>query len=476
MRDPSPLPAPQSAFYRAVWRLHFYAGILVAPFAIFLAVTGSIYLWKPQYEESEYRHVFNVPVREASVSAAAQLDAARAAAPPGFHAQTFQPSFTPGRTAQVVFKPAGAGQFEQGLSLFVDPHTGAVVGSIDDRTRFMRIVHDLHGTLLAGRIGQYIVELAASWALVLFLTGLYLAWPRPGFAVWGFLLPRLRAKGRLFWRDIHAVPAVWLSVATIFMLSTGLLWTQAAGGWYRTVSAMLGQATPKETSAGAHRSELTGWSPPLQAGLAEKIDALVSTPSIHEGHAGHGVSVAPASTGPEENALPLDRVIALAAGHRVPTPCVIALPVGPRGVYSVLSDRNQALTRTYLHLDQYSGRVLADVRFDDFGALAQFSLWGIIAHEGQLFGLLNQILGTLAAGGVVLLALSGLVMWWKRRPAGSLAPPSASGALPRPVILGTAVLAFLLPLLAVSLAFLLVADRAFLFLHRRRTRRAPEAA
>ncbi len=471
MRDHFPVSAPQGAFYRAVWRLHFYAGILVAPFAIFLAVTGSIYLWKPQYEEFKYSRVFNVPVRAASVSAAAQLDAARAAAPPGLRAQTFQPSFAPGRTAQVVFKPAGAGQFEQGLNLFVDPHTGAVVGSIDDRTRFMRVVHDLHGTLLAGRIGQYIIELAASWALVLFLTGLYLAWPRPRFAVRGFLLPRLRAKGRLFWRDIHAVPAVWLSLATIFMLSTGLLWTQAAGGWYRAVSAMLGQATPGETSAGAHRSELTGWSPPLQAGLAEKIDALASTPPGHEGHAGHGMSAVPASIGPEANALPLDRVVALAAEHRVPTPYIIALPVGPLGVYSVLSDRNQALTRAYLHLDQYSGKVLADVRFADFGALAQFSLWGIIAHEGQLFGLANQILGTLAAGGVFLLAASGLVMWWKRRPAGGLAAPVASGALPRPVILGTAALALLLPLLAVSLALLLAADRVVT--HCRRT---PEAA
>jgi len=83
--------------------------------------------------------------------------------------------------------------------------------------------------------------------------------------------------------------------------------------------------------------------------------------------------------------------------------------------------------RPYLHLDQYSGKVLADVRFKDFGYLAQFSLWGIAAHEGQLFGLPNQILGTLAAGGVILIAISGLVMWWQRRPSGRFAANTPEG-------------------------------------------------
>ena len=148
----------------------------------------------------------------------------------------------------------------------------------------------------------------------------------------------------------------------------------------------------------------------------------------------------------------------MAATRQVPPPYAIALPVGPTGVYSVLSDRNRPLRRTYLHLDQYSGQVLADVRFKDFGYLAQFFLWGIVAHEGQLFGLANQILGTIAAAGVVLLAVSGLVLWWQRRPVGRLGAPVATSSLPRPVFWGTLVLAVALPLLAASLAVLLLAD------------------
>jgi len=36
--------------YQRVWRWHFFAGIFVIPFAIILAVTGGVYLFKAQIE------------------------------------------------------------------------------------------------------------------------------------------------------------------------------------------------------------------------------------------------------------------------------------------------------------------------------------------------------------------------------------------------------------------------------------------
>jgi len=462
-------PAGPGALYRAVWRWHFYAGLLVAPFAIFLAITGAIYLWKPQYEAMRYRDLFTVPAGDVGFPthpADHLLAAARAAAPAGLRAESYQPAFARGGTARVVFKPAGASPHGGGLNVFVNPHTTAVTGQYHDYETLMSTVKKLHGTLFAGNAGSYVVELAASWALVLFLTGLYLAWPRPHFEARGFLLPRLHAKGRIFWRDLHAVPAVWCAAGTIFMLTTGLLWSQGAGAWYRTISAALGQDTPRETSAAAHRSALTGWAPPLRAGLAEQIDQLASAPPVdeHAGHGGHGGATPAAAAfpdGPYDNAISLDRVLALAAEHRVPEPFAIALPVGPTGVFSAISDRSRPFVRTNFHLDQYSGRVLADVRFKDLGILAQFFSWGIVAHEGLLFGVANQILGTVIALGVVLLGISGLALWWQRRPPGRLAAPVSTRRLPRPVLVGTLVLALMLPLLAATLPIMFVLDRLF---------------
>jgi uncharacterized iron-regulated membrane protein len=42
--------------YRTVWRWHFYAGLFCIPFVIWLATTGSIYLFKPQIERGWIGH------------------------------------------------------------------------------------------------------------------------------------------------------------------------------------------------------------------------------------------------------------------------------------------------------------------------------------------------------------------------------------------------------------------------------------
>ena len=90
--------APPNALYRAVWRWHFFAGLFVAPFAVFLALTGAIYLWKPQYEDWRYRDIFRVPVTagQSALPADAQLAAARAAFPE-LNPVQFVPAAQPGR-------------------------------------------------------------------------------------------------------------------------------------------------------------------------------------------------------------------------------------------------------------------------------------------------------------------------------------------------------------------------------------------
>ena len=484
MTTSSPTRAPATnrsdgPLYRAVWRWHFFAGILVAPFATFLAITGALYLWQPQYEAHRYAHLLTTSAATAPAmwpSADAQLAAAIAAAPPHSQPQSFQPAFASGETTQVTFTLTH--RFDSEISnpkpeipppahhaatttVFVDPSTARVLGQLRDDERLMNTVKKLHSSLLLGKSGEYLVELAATWTIVLLATGLYLAWPRPRFSAGGFLYPRLRSSGRTFLRDLHVVPAVWCAFASLFLLTTGLLWTNSAGAWYRKISSALGQGSPRESVASAHRSELVGWSPPLASGLAEKIDDLRSTPPPAHNHL-HVHT--PANDTPAS--LPLDEAIAIARRHELPEPFVIGLPLGSDGVYSIISDRTRPFDRAYLHLDRYSGRVLAHLRFEDFGFLAQFFSWGIVAHEGRLFGLANQILGSLATLGIVLLAVSGVALWWQRRPAGTLAAPESSASLPRSLLTILLVLSALLPLLAASLITLFLFEKLLSLLRR----------
>ena len=52
---------------RAVWRWHFFAGLLVLPFLLWLAVTGALYLYKPEIERQVYADWIHVTPARATL-------------------------------------------------------------------------------------------------------------------------------------------------------------------------------------------------------------------------------------------------------------------------------------------------------------------------------------------------------------------------------------------------------------------------
>jgi uncharacterized iron-regulated membrane protein len=90
--------------------------------------------------------------------------------------------------------------------------------------------------------------------------------------------------------------------------------------------------------------------------------------------------------------------------------------------------------------------------------------YGVAWHEGQLFGWINQLFGVATALMMITLAVSGFLMWRRRRPAGLLGAPPLPPVPAR--IRGAALLilalAVLLPLLAASLILLWLVERVIL--------------
>ena len=179
----------RTALYRTIWRWHFYAGLFVIPFILILSVSGAIYLFKPQIDRWEERDFRGLGTAGA-VSPDDQLDAALAAYPGArFHAYRLPEA--PGDAAMIhLARGDDAGM----VDVFVSPQ-GRVLGSVDPETRIAPTIARFHGSLFLGRLGDWLVELAASWTIVLILTGLYLWWPQ-GRAVAGVLWPRLHLGGR----------------------------------------------------------------------------------------------------------------------------------------------------------------------------------------------------------------------------------------------------------------------------------------
>ncbi len=53
-----------SSLYRAVWRWHFYAGLMVLPFMVLLAITGGLYLFHNEIDALWHRDLKQVAVRD----------------------------------------------------------------------------------------------------------------------------------------------------------------------------------------------------------------------------------------------------------------------------------------------------------------------------------------------------------------------------------------------------------------------------
>ena len=85
-------------------------------------------------------------------------------------------------------------------------------------------------------------------------------------------------------------------------------------------------------------------------------------------------------------------------------------------------------------------------------------------HEGQLFGRLNQAMLLVTAASLILVTISGTVMWWRRRPATGLgAPPTGARREAAPLLAGGIIaLAVLLPMFGLSLLVVLAIDAALL--------------
>ena len=228
--------------HRTIWRWHFYAGLFVIPFILILSATGAAYLFKPQIDRWEERAWRGLPTAGA-VDADAQVAAALAANPGArFHYYRVPEELGDAAVIQIGL-PGGAMR-----DVAVSPQ-GQVIGAADPGQRISAWLSRIHGTLLIGRTGRLLVELAASWAIVMILTGLYLWWPR-GRGAAGVVWPRLSLGGRAALRDLHAVTGFWVSGLALVLLFTALPWTEVWASRLRTVRAEMGWVSGVQDWAG----------------------------------------------------------------------------------------------------------------------------------------------------------------------------------------------------------------------------------
>ncbi|WP_028811336.1 PepSY-associated TM helix domain-containing protein [Streptomyces flavidovirens] len=454
-----------SALRPLVLRIHFYAGLLIAPLLLVAATSGLLYALSFQAEKFLYSNELEVPVGDRSLPVGDQLAAARKAHPEGTVTAVW-PSAEDGATTRVLMTTP---EVEEGKSLavFVDPYTAEVRGELasygsSGALPLRTWLDELHRDLHLGDLGRHYSELAASWLWVVALGGLLLWLGRRRTARRDLIVPERGAKGRRKTLSWHGTVGMWAVLGLVLLSATGLTWSRYAGENIGAVQDQLGGATPVVSAA-------------LTEGAGDGGDG-------HEGH-GDGHGGGGSHEGMAGMDIGIDNALAAARQAGIEGKLSVILPSEGSGYVVKETDTQFPVHLDSVAVDPADGRVIDELRFADYPLLAKLTRFGIDAHTGVFLGLANQLALAALAFALIMLTVWGYRMWWLRRPtkerrlsAGRPMPRGAWRKAPVTALLPlaalTALAGWFVPLLGISLLVFLAVDLVLGLVARIRTRTA----
>lgn len=448
-----------SSLYRAVWRWHFFAGLLILPVMVLLAVTGGAYLFKPEIDRALYRDLIEIPAQEAPFAPPSRVMAEVEHAVDGRVLLMSLPD-RPDRSVRLIVRVEGG----EPRTAFANPYDGRLLGTIP-YDGVMQLVRQIHSLALFGPWANAIVEIAAGWAIVLVGTGVALWWPRGRRG--GVITVRGAPGTRVFWRDIHAVTGLIAGGIILFLALTGMPWSVFWGArvqaWATAQNLNMPPPPAEVTPAwmlGMHTSDAsheTHADEAVRSTLPWAVEQIAPAPS-HDAHGGEASGSAE-TEGSDD--IGIDRAVALLEAQGLIRPFAVQPADGPAGAYVGSLETGSARAERTIYLSPMDGSVIGDVGYTDYGPAAKAISWGIRVHQGTEYGPVNRWLMLAGCIAVVLLAVSAATMWWMRRPPGRLAVPSPPtdkrAALAVLGVLAVAGVAF--PLVGASLLIALAVDR-----------------
>jgi uncharacterized iron-regulated membrane protein len=240
---------------------------------------------------------------------------------------------------------------------------------------------------------------------------------------------------------------------------SGLPWSSTWGKQFKALatSAQLGYPQGAWGRAHVHSAKpAMDTADPSMAGMKMDDLPLPQTPWAV------GATRVPHSTADAKDpTIPLDKVVALAAQAGVRDGYDIALPTTAEGVYTVSYFPADPQAERTLHIDRYSGQILSDIAYRDYGRVAQWISYGTSLHMGRYFGVANQILASLISLGLAAMSISGFVMWRKRKPGRAIGAPSRPLLKPpmRAWVGGLTALGIVFPMMGLTMLIVWISDR-----------------
>lgn len=413
--------------------VHRWAGLLMAGFLFFSGVTGAVISWDHELDEWLNPHLTDARAGGPALPAldlAKQIEARHPEVQVTFVPLAAEQGHSFGFGVEPRVDPASSRLFEPGFNeVFIDPADGAELGKREwgavwpvTRETFVSFLYKLHYSL-------HLPELWGTDQWGIWLLGVIaLLWTADCFVGFYLTLPARSGAQRSLASDVaqEEAPQAAQRTKTWWQRWSSSWKVRWRGGSYK-VNFDLHRAGGLWTWGLLFIVAFTAFSMNLYREVFFPVMSLVSnvTPSpfdLKEPADKHAPIAAAVSF---DGVLPLARVEAERRGWEEPAGSIFY--AREYGIYGVSFFRPEdghgagGVGHRALYLDGQEGRVLGERQpwkgtAADIFVQAQFPL-----HSGRILGVPGRILISLMGLVVALLSVTGVVVWWKKSQARSLA-------------------------------------------------------
>lgn len=270
-------------------------------------------------------------------------------------------------------------QLIDGTLVYVNPYDGTILGDsagFSNASLILGYIHQIHLRLVPdppsapklSAAGKIIVSIAGAIVFLMVPTGVILWWRAKRASI------NWKAKWHIGFFDAHRVVGIYAATFLFIASATGILIGFSFGE--KLFYAITRSSPP---------------APPI---------GFRSTPV------------------PDTLPIMTDQAVDIAR-HAIPnsTPAMIVRPVRAQGAYTIMMrvpEETSEAVHSSVTIDQYSGRVLHVRKFLEDSAGYRLIRFNRSLHTGDIYGLPTHILMSLSSLMLVVMVVTGVVIWWKK--------------------------------------------------------------
>lgn len=367
----------QAKTRKIIRKIHLFFGLTLGVMFSFMGLTGGVLVFEHEIDEW-----LNPDFLVSSTNLNQHTDIPKNIDKILASAIRFNPSFrvkrieTP-RTEEGVYLLRGNHQVKseiKPLSIYVDPIDYRATGARVWGEYPLSFIYKLHYTLLMGEWGSAIVGFSGLFLLLMTFTGIVLWWPKKGKWLQAVAIKWQAKKIRIIW-DLHRSSGFFSSIFLVVISFSGVYMI-----FPEYIKPMVNLVSPLTSSpaklTSVYQEGVSTLSPSNVEDISESIYPDTALKRIY-------------------------------------------FPDDELGVYRVIRrENNSAIKSSGFHqvwIDQYSGKVLATRRPEDFTYGDYFIALQFPLHNGEAFGLFGRVLVLLVSLTPTLLLISGFLIWRGRR-------------------------------------------------------------